>query len=95
MTEAENAKPRYWFRENDFLSWRYLPNFTPVTWEGWALTVLYTALLLVLALVFEPGSEYGPSSPVGLAAWWFVMTAATVALCVLVFKKGERRRREK
>ena len=68
---------RYWFKPK-----QYGYGAVPVTWEGWALT------LLVAALVAAPSAYlFGGGSPSAMAiVIWAVVVAAIVAGSVLVVR---------
>lgn len=49
VREFYHARPGFWFRLKMY-GW----GATPVTWQGWALTLGFVALLVALVTAFEP-----------------------------------------
>jgi hypothetical protein len=72
--------PRYWFRQKSF---GY--GATPITWQGWTLTVVSCMALFGVVL-------FGPTiRDNGLRALWVVLGMAAVLIpsCVLAYLKTE------
>jgi len=71
----------YWFRPK-----RYGYGATPVTWQGWAVTIV-TALVVVLTSVAAPAM--GAKSAWAFVALLVVDAAAIAALVVVSYRKTE------
>jgi hypothetical protein len=69
---------RYWFRPK-----QYGYGATPVTWEGWALTLLIAALIAAVSgYAFSGGAAPGVMAILS----WAVVVAAIVAGAVVVVR---------
>ncbi len=67
---------RYWFKPK-----RYGFGATPVTWEGWAFTVI--VVLLILGMTWYLVGTAGPSSAAAMAVWALMsglVVAGSIAL---------------
>jgi hypothetical protein len=70
-------EPRYWFRAKRY-GWGW---GLPVTWEGWAVLVSFTVLLVLGSVLFSPAK-----SPTRFALFAGATSLALLAVCYL---KGE------
>lgn len=83
------TKRKLWFRAKLF-GWGWYP----ITWQGWAVTVLYTLLYIASGLI------YGALAPAALSSggsvlsgtallisWYFLLTASLLAIC---YRYGEK-----
>lgn len=68
---------QYWFKPKV-----YGYGATPTSWEGWAATAVFTALVLGASLALV-GLQLGPGT--GLGAWQIAAWAALVAALTLGF----------
>lgn len=80
-----NNNPRgYWFKRK-WYGW----GWTPATWQGWVLTIVYVALVLTIGFRVDANSHsvsdtlYGIVVPVGIL---------TVVLITICFWRGEKPR---
>lgn len=71
----------YWFKAKIY-GW----GWTPVTWQGWAVTLGYVVLVLLLALTID---ERSPTKEV---AFMFIIPVAilTASLLRICYAKGEK-----
>ena len=75
---------KLWFRAKTFgLGWY------PVSWQGWALTLLYVAVLLTIALNVDPQVHSGSDFLLKFGTWFVIITVPFLAICWL---KGEKPR---
>lgn len=72
---------KLWFKRKTY-GW----GWTPVTWQGWSLTLLYVVLLLAFALTLDN------SSPVREVVFMFILptTFLTITLIRICYWKGEK-----
>jgi len=77
----KNNPKGYWFRRKLF-GWGWIP----ATWQGWALTLGYVALILGLAFTID---DQSPSQEVTFTFLLpiFILTGAFIGVC---YKKGEK-----
>lgn len=77
---AKDNPEHYWFKRKLY-GW----GWTPVTWEGWFVTILYVLLLIAAALTIDDGS------PAREVAFTFILPAIllTAAFIRIAYKKGE------
>lgn len=73
---------RYWFKQK-----RFGLGATPATWEGWALTGAYVALILLASAWFALAPE---SRAAGFFTISFIITLAFVVLCWRTTEGGWR-----
>lgn len=83
-TYAEYVKDNpkgYWFKAKIY-GW----GWTPVTWQGWAVTLGYVLLLVLLALTIDESSQ--PKE----IALMFLLPAAILTSCLIriCYAKGEK-----
>ena len=73
----------YWFKRKLY-GW----GWTPVTWQGWTLTLAYVILVIAFALTIDE------RSPAREVVFTFVLpvTLLTFALLRICYKKGEKPR---
>ncbi len=71
----------YWFKRKLY-GW----GWTPASWQGWAVTLLYLALLIGLALTID---ESAPANELALMLFLplILLTATLIAIC---YKTGEK-----
>lgn len=73
MRKAFAVRPGYWFAPKLF-GW----GATPVTWQGWAATILYSAVVIALAAWLD-------NSPAGIAA----IGAVTLVFLIIAWVKTD------
>ncbi|MSU60419.1 MAG: hypothetical protein EXS52_00700 [Candidatus Staskawiczbacteria bacterium] len=63
--------------------------WTPATWQGWLIIVMFIAYLIWNAIVLD----HNPSPTTAETTWFFVKTVLAVGLVILIcYKKGEKPR---
>lgn len=79
----ENNTGKLWFRRK-----RYGWGWTPSSWQGWAVTLAYIAILIALAATLDENSENKE------VAFMFFLPVAimTAAFIRIAYKKGEKPR---
>ncbi len=70
----------YWFKRKGY-GW----GWTPVTWQGWSITGVYIALILLFALTIDN------ESPIKEVLFTFIIPfiLLTLAFTSIAYKKGE------
>lgn len=83
MQENENSEGKLWFKRKCY-GWGWYPS----TWQGWAITGAYVAIILAAGLTIDE------ASPVREVAFTFVMpiVLATAAFIRICYRKGEKPR---
>lgn len=76
----KNKQNKLWF-----VSKKYGWGWTPVTWQGWALVILYVALVAGLSFFIGDGFE----SRAGTTTFVFIVFLLTILLMVVCYAKGE------
>jgi len=77
-----NDNPKgYWFKAKIF-GW----GWTPVTWQGWVVTLIYVGLLIL----FAQGVEETSSGEEMLFGFFLPAGLATGAFIYIAYKKGEK-----
>ena len=73
----------YWFKAKLF-GW----GWTPVTWQGWIVTLIYVALLILFALTIDENSSDKE------VLFTFILPAVllTITFIRIAYKKGEKPR---
>ena len=73
----------YWFKAKLF-GW----GWTPVTWQGWIVTLIYVALLILFALAIDENSSDREM------LFTFILPAVllTITFIRIAYKKGEKPR---
>lgn len=76
----DKNKNKIWFRRKLY-GWGWVP----VTWQGWLVTLLYVALIVLAGLTIDG------NSPRSELAFTFIIPVAliTVALVRILYRKGE------
>jgi hypothetical protein len=75
---------KLWFKAK-----RYGWGWTPVTWEGWLVVILYIAFVLWFAFVFTDQEQRDGNLLVNFGFGIVVPTALLIWIC---YKKGEKPR---
>jgi hypothetical protein len=80
---AQDNPKHVWFKRKIY-GW----GWTPVTWQGWALTLGYVALVVLFALTLDEGS------PTREVAFTFLLpvTLLTIAFIRVAYRTGEKPR---
>lgn len=73
----------YWFKRKLY-GW----GWTPVTWQGWTVTLLYVILVIAFALTIDERS----SDREVVFTFVLPVTLLTIALIRICYKKGEKPR---
>lgn len=76
-----NAKDVHWFKRK-----RYGYGWTPSSWQGWAVIILYVVVAVGGALTLIDMPENSFSKELGF--YLLVMLISTVALIKISYKKG-------
>lgn len=87
VADAGDRPRRVWFRETS--RWSFLP----VAWPGWALTVVYTALVVVVSII--SATHANERKPAALSIPWTVayltvLVGLTAGMMWAVFHTAER-----
>ncbi len=78
-----NNSKEVWFKRKTY-GW----GWTPATWQGWAITLMYIVLLILSALTID---ENSPTREV-VFTFVFPIVLLTVAFFRIAYKKGEKPR---
>lgn len=85
------TKRKLWFRAKRF-GWGWYP----VSWQGWAVTVAYALLYMVLGILFgafAPAVTLGGGSALeGSVLFFSLMVLLTASLLAICYRYGERPR---
>lgn len=73
-------RKKLWFRRK-----RYGWGWTPATKEGWAITLLYIAFVVLVGVYADKANSLRQS----IELFFFPIIIATVALIAICYKKGE------
>jgi Na+-translocating ferredoxin:NAD+ oxidoreductase RnfD subunit len=65
---------KLWFKQKNY-GW----GWTPSSWEGWVVTMVYASAIVLGLQVFPKKSDF-----------WFYFILLTVVLILVCFKKGEK-----
>ncbi len=76
----ENKK--LWFRAKRF-GW----GWTPITWQGWLITLFYIMAITYPALKIDKQAHSGSDALIGFAPYFIFFTTILLIIC---YKKGER-----
>ncbi len=78
---AEDNPEQYWFKRKLY-GW----GWTPVTWQGWFITLAYIALVIAFALTLDE------NSPTREVVFTFVLPVSllTITFLRIAYKTGER-----
>jgi hypothetical protein len=81
MDYAKDNPKGYWFKAKWF-GW----GWTPVTWQGWAVTLAYVLLIVAFAFTIDE------NSPAREIAFTFIIPSAilTATLIRICYAKGEK-----
>lgn len=81
MKYLKNNPEGYWFKAKCF-GW----GWTPVTWQGWAITIGYIALIVLFSLTID---EQSPRNEI---AFTFALPVVFLTLIFIriAYKKGEK-----
>jgi hypothetical protein len=81
----QKSSKKYWFRTKTY-GW----GWTPCSWQGWAITLLYIALVAVDGYnISYPGIV--PSRD-ELISFYLCLTVSTIGLLWIVYRTGEKPR---
>jgi hypothetical protein len=75
--------PDYWFKPR-----RYGYGARPVTWQGWAVSIAYLAVLVLLVMHF-PNVREGEASPAVALLWLAVIAGLVVGFIAFDRKKTD------
>lgn len=79
-----NDNPKHLWFKRKLYGW----GWTPVTWEGWAVTLVYIALIILFGLTIDEKSSTREIAFTFLLPFVFL----TVAFIRILYKKGEKPR---
>lgn len=79
--DLNNKSTNYWFKRKLY-GW----GWTPSTWQGWAITLIYIILIFSLSTTIN---EQSPEKEV-LLSFIFPFFLLTVAFIRIAYKKGEK-----
>ena len=77
----------YWFKAKLY-GWGWVP----VKWQGWAVLLVYVALLIILVISREKDIPGNPDSGSNFLTLAVPIIVLTILLIVIAYKKGERPR---
>lgn len=77
----------YWFKRK---IWGW--GWTPATWQGWSLTLVYVALIALLVTSREEAVPGNPDSGSNFLVFGLPIIFVTVVYIVIVWKTGEKPR---
>jgi hypothetical protein len=80
MQENTEQQKRLWFKAKCY-GW----GWTPATWQGWAVTLAYAAVIIAAALTID---ESSPSREV-IFTFALPVTLASLAMIRICYAKGE------
>ncbi len=75
---------QYWFKRKQW-GW----GWTPVTWQGWGVTMVYIIVVVSLVLTREETIPGNPDSGSNLLVMGLPITLLTALLIFIAYKKGE------
>lgn len=75
----------YWFKRKLY-GW----GWTPVTWQGWCVTLVYILLVLGLVLTREEAIPGNPDSGSNFLTFALPIIVLTALLIAVAYKKGEK-----
>lgn len=82
VTYLKDNPNRYWFKRKLF-GW----GWTPATWQGWLVLVLYVVILLTIARKIDAESHSGSDALIGILIPFILLTAILLAI---TYATGER-----
>lgn len=82
----ENPK-KIWFKRKLY-GW----GWTPATWEGWIVTLVYFVLILILVLNIGESIPGNPDSGSNFLVFGFPVLALSLLFIYIAYKKGEKPR---
>ena len=77
----------YWFKAKLY-GW----GWTPATWEGWCVIVVYLVLVLTLVISREKDIPGNPDSGSNFLTFALPIIILTTLLVIIAYKKGEKPR---
>jgi len=80
---VKNNPKGYWFKRKLY-GW----GWTPVTWQGWALTVCYLVLVVAAALTLDENASINDVS----FTFALPLILLTIAFLTITYKKGQKPR---
>lgn len=84
---VKNNPQGYWFKRKLY-GW----GWTPVTWQGWCVILLYILSILGLVLTREDAVPGNPDSGSNFLTFALPIIVLTVFLIIVAYKKGEKPR---
>ena len=85
MAYVRNNPQGYWFKRKLY-GW----GWTPVTWQGWLVIVLYIAFVSLLVHSREASIPGNPDSGSNFLVFGLPLLVATILLIWIAYKKGEK-----
>ncbi len=76
---------RYWFKRKVW-GWGWVP----ATWQGWLTTLLYVALILLLACTREEAIPGNPDSGSNFLVFGLPIILLTITFISIAYKTGEK-----
>lgn len=73
---------KLWFKNK-----RYGWGWTPATWEGWLVLVVYFAGIIYLFQITDVGSHSGSDTLIGLSVPALALTGLMILICYLTGEK--------
>lgn len=80
----DNPK-RYWFKRK---VWGF--GWTPATWQGWCVTLIYIALIFILLIIREEAIPGNPDSGSNFLVFGLPFVVLTFLFVFIAYKKGEK-----
>lgn len=81
----KNNPEHYWFKRK---IWGW--GWTPVTWQGWLLTLSYVVIITILIINREESIPGNPDSGSNFLVFGLPLIFLTVLFIFIAYKKGEK-----
>lgn len=75
------TEKKIWFKRK-----RYGWGWYPVTWQGWAVLLVYLGVIVPVAVSVDSNAHSLSDSIIGFAIPWIALTSVLIGIC---YKKGE------
>jgi hypothetical protein len=87
LSYLRNNPKGYWFK-NKIYGW----GWTPVTWQGWLVVLLYIMLIFALISMREEATPGNPNSGSNFLTFAEPITILSTLLIFIAYKKGDKPR---
>jgi hypothetical protein len=78
---------RFWFKAKTY-GW----GWTPESWQGWVVTLIYTTLIVIIIFTKEEPVAGNPNSGSNFLTFALPIIVLTSSLIFICYKKGEKPR---